>query len=141
MTDTDKRAYMVGDVRVFPGGVRAPVKVALADAATAGGVAAIANPFGAAAYITRIIVSVTTVATAAATIDAGVAADDETLSDDLIDGLDVNAATGLFDNIVNAGTNGKALQPWGASEYVTISEASGDVSDLEGYVYIHATPQ
>lgn len=110
--------------------------VSLADAATAGGVAAIANPLGVALIILRVLVRVLTVATAAATVDAGVAANGTTLSDTLIDGLDVNAAAGLFDNIENKGANGKARQVWGATQYVTVSQASGDVADLEGELYI-----
>lgn len=112
------------------------VRVALADAATAGGVAAVANPFGAKAIITRFVIDVTTVATGAATVDAGVATNGTTSSDILIDGLNVNAAAGLFDNIENKGTNGKARQLWSATQYVTISQASGDVTGLVGYAYI-----
>lgn len=111
-------------------------KVALAAGASAGGVVALANPLGVALIILRVLLRVTTIATVAATVDAGVAANATTLSDNLIDGLDVNAATGLFDNIEDKGTNGKARQVWGATQYVTVSKASGAVTGLVGELYI-----
>lgn len=112
------------------------LRVALADTTTAGGVAAVANPFGAKAFITAFIIDVTTVATASATVDVGVAANGTTSGDNLVDGLDVNTATGMFNNGDNPGTNGKVMQVWTSSQFVTISQATGDVSDLEGFAYI-----
>ena len=112
-------------------------KVALAAVDTAGGVAAIANPEGVRCIIHRIVVDVTTASTAACTVDAGVAANATTSADNLIDGLDVNAAAGVFDNITDKGTNGKARQAWGTTQYVTISKASGAAAGLVGNVYVH----
>lgn len=111
-------------------------KVALAALDTAGGVASIANPEGVKVIIRRIVVDVTTAATAACTVDAGVAANGTTSADNLLDGLDVNTAAGVFDNITDKGTNGKSRQAWGASQYVTISKASGAAAGLAGNVYI-----
>lgn len=122
---------LADDPRVATGVVKAD----LADAATAGGVAAIANPLGLPLLILRVIVQVATPSAVAATVDAGVAADGVTLSDNLLDGLSV-AAAGLFDNLDNGGTNGKNQQVWAADEFVTISQASGDVTDLAGTVTI-----
>lgn len=117
-----------GEVRMY--------KVALAALDTAGGVASIANPEGVAIHVTRVTIAVTTVATAACTVDAGIAANGTTSGDNLIDGLDVNAATGLFDNITEKGTNGKSRQLWGATQYLTISKATGAAAGLVGNVYI-----
>jgi len=111
-------------------------KVALAALDTAGGVASIANPEGVEVLVTRVVIDVTTASTAACTVDAGIAANGTTLSDILIDGLDVNAAAGTFDNITEKGTNGKSRQAWGASQFLTISKASGAAAGLAGSVYI-----
>ena len=85
---------------------------------TAGGVLSLANPEGVDIVITRFILYVSTKSTGAASVDAGVAANGSTASDTLIDGLSV-ATAGVYDNVVNGGTNGKALQKWGASQYIT----------------------
>jgi len=108
--------------------------VPLAAVDTAGGVFAWAP--GAAAIIQRVFLDVTTKTTEACTIDVGVANDGTTLSDTLIDGLDINAATGLFDNITDKGVNGKSRQRCGATQYVTGSMASGASAGLVGNVYI-----
>lgn len=101
---------------------------------TAGGVFAWAP--GAAAIIQRVVLDVTTKATDACTIDVGIAANGTTLSDTLIDGLDVNAAAGVFDNITDNGVNGKSRQRCGATQYVTASKASGATAGLVGNAYI-----
>lgn len=110
-------------------------KVALAAVDTAGGVAAIANPEGAAVIVTRVLIDVTTASTGACTVDAGIAANATTSADGLIDGQSV-AATGVFDNISDGGTNGKARAKWGATQYLTISKASGATAGLVGNVYV-----
>ena len=103
---------------------------------TAGGDAlALANPEGADLIVTRLIIDITTPATGAATVDAGIAADGETSNDTLIDGLDVGSAAILADNHENPGTNGKALKKWGASEYLTITP-SATLAGLVGNAYI-----
>lgn len=111
-------------------------KKALAAVTGGGGVLSLANPEGVDLYVTRLILNITTPATAAATIDAGIAANGTTTDDDLIDGLDVNAAAGVFDNIKNGGTNGKAGQKWGAAQFLTISEKTGAIAGLVGSAYI-----
>jgi len=111
-------------------------KVALAAADTAGGVLSLANPEGATLIVTRLVLEVTTVATAACTVDAGIAANGSTSADGLIDGLDVNAAAGVFGNVGNPGTNGKAQAKWTSSQYLTISKATGAAAGLVGNAYI-----
>ena len=102
---------------------------------TAGDVASIANPEGAAVIITRAILNITTASTGASTLDVGVAANATTSADNLIDGRS-GATAGTFDNIEDGGTNGLATKVWGASEYVTVSEASGDVTGIAGELLI-----
>ena len=108
--------------------------VAIAAVDTAGGVFAWSP--GAAVIIQRVFLDVTTKATGACTVDVGVAVNGTTLADTLIDGLDVNAATGLFDNITDKGTNGKSRQRCGATQYVTGSVASGASAGIVGNAYI-----
>lgn len=111
-------------------------KVALAALETAGGVLALANPEGVPLIIKRLILDVTTKATGACTVDAGIAANGTTLNDTLLDGLDVGTAAGVFDNIEHQGTNGVSAKRWGTTEYLTISKASGNAAGLVGNAYI-----
>ncbi len=110
-------------------------RIALAAVDAAGGVAAIANPEGAAVIVTRLALDVTASSTGACTVDAGIAANATTSADGLIDGLSV-AATGVFDNVSDAGTNGRARAKWGAGQYLTISKASGATAGLAGTAYV-----
>lgn len=109
------------------------IQVPLADTGDAAGdLAAIQNPTSTACVILEAFVNLTTAASAAATVDIGVAADATTSSDTLLDGIDVNTATGVFSIGVNGGSNGKQGQPWGATQYVTASEKTGNTAGLEG---------
>lgn len=89
--------------------------------------------------VTKVVIAVTTVSTGACTIDVGFAATSVT-NDSLIDGLDVNAATGVFDNITDKGTNGKSRQLVASTKYITATKASGATAGLVGYAYIHYYP-
>lgn len=111
-------------------------KVALAALDTAGGVLSLANPEGVALIVKRIILDVTTKSTGACTVDAGIAANGTTSADNLLDGLDVGTAAGVFDNIENQGTNGVGAKKWGTTEYLTISKATGAAAGLVGNAYI-----
>lgn len=118
---------------------RIPViaKVALGVGTSGGGVFAWQNPESTSIIIDRILLNVTTASTSAGTVDVGTTASSATTSsDNLIDGLDVNAATGLFDNITDKGTNGKSRQLLASGKWVTASQASGAVAGLVGYAYI-----
>jgi hypothetical protein len=103
---------------------------------TAGGVFAWANPYNQTILIRDITVHTTTVATSACTLDCGPAANGTTLNDTLIDGLDVNAAVGVFDSIEDGGTNGRRQRDVLATEWVTGSVASGASAGLVGTVQI-----
>ena len=115
-------------------------KVALAAADAAAGVLSWQNPESSAIVITRMVLDVTTAATAACTLDVGTDGDGTGSSDVLLDGLDVNAAAGVFDNIADKGTNGKECQrldaKGGTTDYVTASKASGATAGLVGNAYI-----
>lgn len=121
----------------FDRGVKV-ARVALGAADTGGGVFAWANPEATSIVVSRVEINVTTAATAACTIDVGTTAvSAATSSDNLIDGLDINAAAGLFSNIKNAGANGKADQLLAAGKWVTGSRASGAAAGTVGYAYIY----
>lgn len=107
----------------------------LAD--TGGGIGAWRNPEAVSIIIQCIVIDTTVVATAACTIDAGTTATSiTTSSDNLIDGLDVNAAIGTFDNVTDKGTNGKSRQKLASGKWVTFSRATGASAGLVGTAYI-----
>ena len=114
-------------------------KVALGNSDTAGGILAWQNPESNPIIVVRIVVDRTTKSTAACTADFGSAANGTTSADNLIDGLDVNAAEAAEDNIEDKGTNGKARQRLdakaGTTDYITGSKATG-AAGLKGNVYI-----
>jgi len=112
-------------------------KVALTavEGTTAGGALSLANPEGVDLIVTRLILDITTEATGAATVDAGIAANGTTSADNLIDGGDVGSAAAVLDNIENGGTNGKAAIKWEDSQYLTIT-ASATLAGLVGNAYI-----
>jgi hypothetical protein len=103
-----------------------------------GGVIAWVNPEATAILITRILLDLTTPnTTGACTLDIGTTATDATTtSDNLIDGVDVNTAAGLFDNISDAGSNGKSRQKLAVGKWVTIDEKTGNTTGLVGTLYI-----
>lgn len=82
----------------------------------------------------RIELDILTPSTGACTVDVGVAAA-ATSNDSLIDGLSI-ATAGLYDNLKNPGTNGKASQKLTSSQYVTGTVASGTVTGLVGKAYV-----
>jgi len=135
--------YKDGDLSRFGSGYRHIniAKVALAALDTGGGVLAWQNPEAVSIIIDRIEFDVTTKSTAASTVDVGTTATNATTSsDNLMDGLDVGTAAGVFDNLGDAGTNGKAKQKLAAGKWVTASKASGACAGLVGYAYIHYHP-
>lgn len=112
------------------------MKVALTAATTTavGGVLKLQNPEGAALIITRLVLHITTASTGAAAVDAGVDDGGDVSSDTLIDGLSV-ATAGVYDNVENQGTNGKAAVSWPAGEYLVIT-ASATTAGMVGNAYI-----
>jgi len=110
-----------------------------ATTTTGGDALNLANPEGADLIITRFVLNVTTPATGAANVDAGVAATGAS-ADDLLDGQDVGSAAILLDNIDDQGTNGQSVLHWDSDEYVTVTP-SATLAGLVGTYhieYIHA---
>jgi hypothetical protein len=91
------------------------------------------------AIIMGVLLDVTTVATAACTVDIGYTATSATTSSDtLLDGVDVNAATALFDSrnhALDTGSNAKA-QKAASGKWITADSASGDATGLVANAYI-----
>ena len=108
---------------------------------TAGGIGGWTNPEPTPIYISRLEIDVQTVASAACTVDAGTTPTSlVTSSNNLITGLDVNAAAGVFDNITDKGASGKSRQKVPVGGFVTFSRASGASAGLVGMAYIHYHP-
>lgn len=104
---------------------------------TAGGVISWQNNEGQTIIITRVVIYTTTKATGACTIDVGTTATNGTTSsNNLLTGLDVGTAAGVFDNINEAGASGKARQTLANGKWVTGSMASGAAAGLVGNFYI-----
>jgi hypothetical protein len=135
-------ALIVGNTGVFTGAVSAPnlarcVKVALAAVDTAGGVFSWQNPEGAAIIVKRVIVSVTTVAAGACTLNVGTTAVSGTTSaNNLLTTLDIHSATGIWDNLLTPGASGKACATLASGKWVTGSLGAGATSGLVGSAYI-----
>jgi hypothetical protein len=99
------------------------------------------NPENRKICITRVVVYVSTVAgTAGSLLDVGTASATATHGDNLIDGLDIQSATGVFDNITNIGTNGKSRQlvdeNGGTNDWVTGQILIANAAALVGKVMI-----
>ena len=102
---------------------------ALAAVDTGGGVFAWANPEASEILIELVRLVVTTKTTGACAVDVGTTVTNATTSsDNLIDGKDINAATGTFSNLDSAGTNGKAGQTLIAAKWITCSVSGGGAS-------------
>lgn len=113
---------------------------ALAAADTGGGVFSWQNPETGYILVNHVVLNVTTKTTGACTLDVGVTAVSAiTSADNLIDGKDINAATGVFTNDESAGTNGKAFKRLASGKWVTASKASGATAGLVGTYEIYYT--
>lgn len=104
----------------------------LADSDDAGGVFSFQNPESSPIIILGLLIEVTTVATGACTLDAGVAADGNTSDDTLIDGQDVNSAAGVFGNTGYARLDANG----GTTDWLTVSMATGATADLVGNAHV-----
>lgn len=112
-------------------------KVALVKAST--NVLSWANPEATSIIITKVVVDITTASTGASTIDIGTATVSATTTgDNLIDGVS-GAAIAVVDNTDDKGTNGKSKQKLATGKWVTGTQASGDITGIAGYAYIHYT--
>lgn len=124
---------------VMPGN-RVIAKVALTAGSANDYAFAWQNPEASKIVVERVLVRLATAGgTATSVLDVGVVANATSTADTLIDGLDLNT-TGLFDNIVDKGTNGKARQlvdeKGGTNDYVTGKILVANAAALVGDVYI-----
>lgn len=113
--------------------------LALAGGAGSSGVfAAWQNPEGARIIVTRAILDITTQSSGASTLDVGVTATSATTSvDTLLDGVS-GAAVAVFDSMdpaLDSGANAHA-QSLASGKWVTVAEATGDVTALVGTLRI-----
>lgn len=125
----------------FDRGVKTAV-VSLTGAAIhagTGGVVAWQNPEASSILVLRAVLNLTTVATGACTLDVGVTATSATTSSDtLLDGVDANAAIGVFDSmdsLLDAAANAHA-QLLASGKWVTIDEKTGDATGLVAKLYV-----
>lgn len=125
-------------------GIRNMVQIAsktIGGAALHAGVLSWVNPEAGNIAVIRVDLDVTTVATGAAKIDIGATAvSATTAADNLVDGIDVNAAVGIFGKDSGDGTNGITPQRVATGKWVTFKEISGDVTGLVATAYIHYYP-
>lgn len=117
---------------------RGAYRIQLGNAGSAAGdMAAVLNPFGEDVIVTFAALNITTVSTGASTIDVGIGASASTAYDNLIDGHS-GATAGVY---AEKGTNGKLVKLWPSTEYLTVSEASGDVTGFVGELLIKYVPR
>ena len=102
-----------------------------------GGVIKLLNPEGVDLIIPSggFGISVTTVSTGAATLDIGIDDGGDVSNDTLLDGLNVNAATGVFDNGVDGGDHGGAVR-WPAGYYL-VATASATTAGMVGIYWVN----
>ena len=113
---------------------------ALAQVDSGGGVFSLENTYSTNLLVDRVIIYVTTPATdSSCELDIGPASGATTSSATLIDGLDVNAAAGAFDNIDEQGDGGASMGLWESSgdNYVTASVSAGASAGLVGFYGVH----
>jgi hypothetical protein len=110
-------------------GVTKKVTGALAAVDIGGGIFSWANPESGYILVKHVVLNVTTKTAGACSVDVGTTTVNATTSSDtLIDGKDINAATGIFTNDESAGTNGKPFKRLASGKWVTASVAGGGAS-------------
>lgn len=111
--------------------------IALAAVDSGGGVFSWQNPEGVDIEIVSLDLDVTTKASGACTLDCGTTAvSGTTSSNNLMTGVDVGTAAGVFNNNEEKGASGKSKQRLSAGKWVTGSKASGASAGIVGYAYI-----
>jgi hypothetical protein len=104
-----------------------------------GGVVAWQNPEAGSILVLRVLFNLTTPSDGACTLDIGTTPTSATTtSDNLLDGIDANAAAALFDSMnpaLDAGANANA-KILAAGKWITIDEKTGDATGLAGDLYV-----
>lgn len=116
--------------------IKMPISISASK--TSGSLAtSVQNPERTAVIAELSYIHIRTGSSAACTVDIGTATTDVT-SDNLMDGLSVNAAANtIYDNITDKGTNGKSRQYVAANSYFTAYVASGNANGLVADVYFN----
>lgn len=113
----------------------------IAGVDTGGGLLSWKNPFSFPLLVDYVDIYVSTVATAACSVEVGTTASSgTTASANLIDTLDVHTATGMFDNVTDHGTNGKSRQVLAVGAWLTVSTASGASAGLVADIFFSLIP-
>ncbi len=111
-------------------------KVALSDGDGPVGILFWQNPFGI-AILVRLVLDVTTPATAALTADFGQTGTvPMPISDNLIDGVNLGASAGVFSSIDDDGTNGRTYRRVDVNEHVIGATDLGAAAGLVGNAFI-----
>jgi len=97
------------------------VALTATTATTGGAILALANPFGEDVIISSLVLDIETSAAGTVTVDAGIAANATTSSDNLIDAGNIGGAGAAHVVASPAGANGRAAQRWGTTEYLTVT--------------------
>lgn len=107
---------------------------------TSGSLVSIQNPLRVPVIAQIVRVHIKEGSDAACTVDVGTATTNVT-SDNLIDGMSVNAAANtIYDNITDGGTNGKTRQYLAAGSFLTAFIASGNANGLVADFYFDISP-
>jgi hypothetical protein len=102
------------------------------------GALSIQNTYGSNLIVTRALVYLTALVGSAATLNVGVGSASDDDYDNLIDGLNVNSATGSYDNLEDHGSSGKATMLWPTTQYITATLAAGEgAGSFAGKYAIH----
>ena len=89
------------------------------DSNDPGGAFSLQNTYSSDLLVTRgVVMIVSTGGGEASLLNIGTDDEGDVSSDNIIDGLSLNAATGAFDNFDDKGSSGNTIQVWKASEYL-----------------------
>lgn len=117
------------------GGGMLQYDIAGVAATTGGAVLSVLNPFGEDVVVTNTVLLVTTKSTGAANANIGIGAAATTDGDNLLDGVDVGTAAGVFDAAEDGGTNGRTRQLWESDQYLNVT-GSDTTAGLVGKLFI-----
>ena len=104
---------------------------------SAAGMFQLTNSTGSNMLVTRVLIYLTTKTSGDCTVDIGVGSSASTVYNNLIDGLDIHTAVGVFDNITDKGSSGTSRQIWTNGQYVNGSVASGNSAGVVGFYAVH----
>lgn len=126
--DSDGTPFLMEGGEPFPVSQTVVLPI-VGESGSSGVFASLANPFGHDVVIVSAVLLIDTPSAGASTLDIGIGANASTSNDNLFDGLS-GATGGPFNGAVDGGTNGKGAQGWGASGFLNVAEASGNVNAL-----------